>query len=62
MDTFADYILNEEDLASKMEIMYYLSKKQKVFFDKSIVFKGKKESMKRLYKNKQEKVWGKKFT
>ena len=40
MDTFAEYILNEEDLASKMEITYYLSKKQKVFFDKSIVFKA----------------------
>ena len=40
MDTFAEYILNEEDIASKMEIMYYLSKKQKVFFDKSIVFKA----------------------
>lgn len=39
MNTFADYILNEEDLASKMEITYYLSKKEKVFFDKSIVFK-----------------------
>ena len=39
MDTFADYILNEEDLVAKMEIMYYLSKKRKIFFDKSVVFK-----------------------
>ncbi len=39
MENFADYILNEEDLASKMEIVYYLSKKQKIFFDKSIIFK-----------------------
>lgn len=39
METFADYILEEEDLASKMEITYYLSKKTKVFFDKSVVFK-----------------------
>ena len=39
MDTFTDYILNEEDLAAKMEIMYYLSKKRKIFFDKSVVFK-----------------------
>ena len=39
MNTFADYILEEEDLASKMEISYYLSKKTKVFFDKSVVFK-----------------------
>ena len=39
METFAEYILNEEDLASKMEIAYYLSKKTKIFFDKSVVFK-----------------------
>lgn len=39
MNTFADYILEEEELGSKMEIAYYLSKKEKVFFDKSIVFK-----------------------
>ena len=39
MNTFADYILEEEDLASKMEITYYLSKKTKIFFDKSVIFK-----------------------
>lgn len=39
MNTFADYILEEEELDSKMEIAYYLSKKSKVFFDKSVVFK-----------------------
>lgn len=39
MNTFADYILEEEQLDSKMEITYYLSKKAKVFFDKSVVFK-----------------------
>lgn len=39
MDTFADYILNEKDLASKMEIVYYLSKKEDIFFDKSVIFK-----------------------
>lgn len=39
METFAEYILDEKDLASKMEIVYYLSKKTKVFFDKSVVFK-----------------------
>jgi len=32
MDDFADYILNEQDLASKMEIAYYLSKKSRIFF------------------------------
>lgn len=39
MDTFANYILNEKDLASKMEIAYYLAKKSKIFFNKSVVFK-----------------------
>ena len=39
MDTFADYILKEKDLASKMEIVYYLSKKNRIFFDKSVIFK-----------------------
>ena len=43
MNTFADYILEEEDLASKMEITYYLSKKTRIFFDKSVVFKTEKE-------------------
>lgn len=37
METFADYILSEEDMSSKMEIVYYLSKKRKIFFDKSII-------------------------
>ncbi len=39
METFADYILNEEELGIKMEITYYLAKKTKIFFDKSVVFK-----------------------
>lgn len=39
MNTFADYILEEQDLGAKMEITYYLSKKAKVFFDKSIIVK-----------------------
>lgn len=39
METFADYILEEEDLASKMEITYYLSKKKKILFDKSVILK-----------------------
>ena len=39
MNTFADYILEETELDSKMEIAYYLAKKEKVFFDKSVVFK-----------------------
>ena len=40
MNTFADYILEEEKLDAKMEITYYLSKKSKIFFDKSIIFKA----------------------
>ena len=39
MNTFADYILEEEELEAKMEITYYLSKKAKIFFDKSVIFK-----------------------
>ena len=39
MESFAEYILNEKDLVSKMEITYYLAKKKKLFFDKSVVFK-----------------------
>ena len=31
METFAEYILNEQDLASKIEIAYYLSKKRKIY-------------------------------
>ena len=39
MDTFANYILDEQSLAAKMEITYYLAKKTKIFFDKSVIFK-----------------------
>lgn len=39
MENFADYILEEENLAAKFEIAYYLSKKKRIFFDKSVVFK-----------------------
>ena len=39
MNSFADYILEEENLDAKMEITYYLSKKAKVFFNKSVIFK-----------------------
>lgn len=38
-ETFANYILMEEDFVRKMEIMFYLKKKARVFFDKSVVFK-----------------------
>ena len=36
---FAEYILNEEDYSAKLEILYFLSKKQDVFFNKTVVFK-----------------------
>ena len=39
MEDFATYILEEKDLAQKMMITYYLSKKAGIYFDKSIVFK-----------------------
>ena len=39
MDTFAEYILNEEELVAKMEITYYLSKKARTHFDKAIIVK-----------------------
>lgn len=32
METFADYILNEKNPGSKMEITYYLAKKRKLIF------------------------------
>ena len=39
MEEFAEYILNEEDLVSKIEIIYFLAPKLGINFDKSIVFK-----------------------
>ena len=39
METFADYILNEKDYAKKMEIVYYLQKKENIFFDNSVILK-----------------------
>lgn len=39
MESFADYIMKEQELAAKMEITYYLAKKTKIFFDKSVIFK-----------------------
>ncbi len=38
-ETFADYILSEKNWIKKMEIMYYLSKREPIFFDNSVVFK-----------------------
>lgn len=39
MEEFARYILNEEDLVSKIEIIYFLAPKLGINFDKTIVFK-----------------------
>ena len=39
METFADYILSEEDFAKKIEIMFYLKKKTNIFFDNTVIFK-----------------------
>ena len=38
-EDFATFILEEKDWIRKMEIMYYLEKKGKVFFDKSVILK-----------------------
>lgn len=38
-ETFAEYILKEKDWVRKMEIMFYLQKKARIFFDKTVVLK-----------------------
>ena len=40
MESFATYILKEKNDIQKMIITYYLSKKEGIFFDKSIVLKA----------------------
>ena len=40
MEDFATYILEEKNLSQKMLITYYLSKKIRIFFDKSIILKA----------------------
>ena len=39
MEEFAKYILNEDDIISKIEIIYFLAPKLGINFDKSIIFK-----------------------
>jgi len=39
-ETFAEYILKEKDFVRKMEIMFYLEKKARIFFDKSVILKA----------------------
>ncbi len=38
-ETFADYILSEDNWVKKMEIAYYLQKRTGIFFDNSVIFK-----------------------
>lgn len=40
MESFAEYILSEEDFGKKVEIMSYLKKKTNIFFDNSVIFKA----------------------
>ncbi len=40
METFAEYILSEENFGKKVEIMSYLKKKTNIFFDNSVIFKA----------------------
>lgn len=40
METFADYILNEQDYVKKLEIVYYLQKRTDIFFDNSVILKA----------------------
>lgn len=40
METFADYILKETDYSKKMEIAYYLQKRENIFFDNSVILKA----------------------
>jgi len=40
METFAEYVLAEEDFDKKVEIVWYLQKKKDIFFDAGVVFKA----------------------
>lgn len=40
MESFAEYILSEEDFGKKVEIISYLKKKTNIFFDNSVIFKA----------------------
>jgi len=40
METFADYVLAEEDFDKKVEIVWYLQKKKNIFFDAGVVYKA----------------------
>ena len=38
-ETFADYILNEKDWGTKMEIMYYFKRKTGIHYNNTVIFK-----------------------
>ncbi len=38
-ETFAEYILSEQDWGKKLEIMYYLKKRTGIYYDNSVIFK-----------------------
>lgn len=40
MQTFAEYLLAEEDFDKKIEAVLYLKSKRKIFFDNSVIFKA----------------------
>lgn len=40
MEKFSDYLLNEKDWVMKLAIMNFLSEREKVFFDNTVVFKA----------------------
>lgn len=40
METFADYILSEKDFIKKLEIVYYMKKREPIFFDNSVILKA----------------------
>ena len=39
METFADYILQDQDYIKKLEIAYYLQKRTGIYFDNTVIFK-----------------------
>lgn len=51
MEDFATYILNEQNYIQKMIIVYYMSKKTGIFFDKSIILRAEITKMFLNYAN-----------
>lgn len=38
-ENFADYILNERDIVKKMQIVYFLMKREGIYYDNSVILK-----------------------